>query len=56
MYFLAHRLFEFYRENKFVYLDLGPSTDEGQPNIGLCTFKEGLGCDVSSKYTFNYSF
>jgi len=48
--FLASRLFEFYRGEKFDFLDVGPSSENGIPNYGLCRFKESIGCGVGEKY------
>ena len=48
--FLASRLFDFYRREHFDYLDVGPSSENGIPNYGLCRFKESIGCRVSEKY------
>ena len=32
-------------------LDLGPATETGVPNYGLCVFKESLGAEPTLKYT-----
>ena len=43
------RLMEVY---DVVILDIGPSTENGIPNYGLCEFKESIGCSVTMKYSF----
>lgn len=53
MNFLAYKIFEYYKEKKFKYLDIGTSTENGVPNYGLCDFKSTIGCDVSSKFTLS---
>lgn len=50
--YLAYKLYEYYTDYGVKVLDIGPSTEEGIPNYGLCDFKESIGCRVSSKYTF----
>lgn len=52
MNYLAYKMYEFYVCSGIRVLDIGPSTEEGIPNYGLCDFKESIGCGVSSKYTF----
>ena len=47
--FLAYELIKFYKQQGFNYLDIGPSTEEGVPNYGLCDFKESIGCEWTSK-------
>lgn len=50
MNYLAYYLMDFYRDKGFKYLDIGPSTENGMPNFGLCDFKQSIGCDVSAKF------
>ncbi|WMX15213.1 hypothetical protein [Aureispira sp. CCB-E] len=50
MNYLSYNLFKYYK-NKVSVIDIGPSTEKGIPNHGLCEFKEGIGCSISSKYT-----
>lgn len=50
--YLAYKLTEYYQKKEFRYLDIGPSTENGIPNYGLCTFKSSIGCDISAKFTF----
>ena len=54
MNMVAYKTFEFYREAGFDFLDVGPSSVEGVPNAGLCSFKETIGCFVDLKYAFEY--
>lgn len=49
---LAYRIFQFYHEQGIKTLDIGPSTEEGLPNHGLCDFKDGIGCKASTKFSF----
>lgn len=48
--FISYNLIKYYKELEFEILDIGPSTEKGMPNYGLCSFKESLGCIQSSKY------
>lgn len=52
MNFLSYNLFCHYHKSGLKMLDIGPSTEEGIPNHGLCRFKENLGCEISLKHTF----
>ncbi len=52
MNYMAYRLYSYYLEKGIEFLDIGPSTENGVPNYGLCEFKESIGCEVASKYTF----
>lgn len=52
MNYIAYKLYEHYAEMGARVLDIGPSTEDGNPNYGLCRFKESIGCEVSSKITF----
>jgi len=57
MNILSYRIVEYYNYEKMIdYLDIGPSTEEGIPNFGLCSFKESIGCELSNKYTFEKNF
>lgn len=49
---LSFRIFEHYYRQGLRILDIGPSTEDGQPNFGLCDFKTSIGCDVSPKFVF----
>lgn len=50
MNFLAYELIKYYQARKIACIDIGPSTENGVPNFGLCSFKESIGCEVSAKY------
>lgn len=54
--YLAYELIKFYKKQNFKILDIGPSTEEGVPNFGLCTFKESIGCIPSAKFRYQRSF
>lgn len=51
MNFFTYKLFGYYYETKTKVLDIGPSTEHGVPNYGLCEFKENIGCELSLKHT-----
>lgn len=55
MNFMAYNILGYYYENRdsngLKYFDLGPASSEGIPALGLCDFKEGLGCTASAKVT-----
>ena len=52
MNFLAFSLFHIYHDKGLRILDIGPSTEYGIPNYGLCEFKENIGCSATLKYSF----
>ena len=52
MNFLAYKIFEFYKQQNYIVIDIGPSTENSVPNYGLCDFKESIGCDISLKLGF----
>lgn len=52
MNFLSYNIFKYYKQTNFKIIDIGPSTEDGKPNFGLCDFKEGIGCHCSSKNTY----
>ncbi|WP_290743840.1 hypothetical protein [Fibrobacter sp. UBA4309] len=54
MNMVAYKTFEFYREAGFDFLDVGPASVNGVPNVGLCSFKETVGCFVDLKYVFEF--
>lgn len=47
--FLAEQLAVYYADKGYDYLDIGPSTDHSEPNYGLISFKESIGCGIQSK-------
>ena len=50
--YLAYELINFYGERGFQYIDIGPSSEKGRPNYGLCDFKSSIGCDLNAKFSF----
>lgn len=54
MNFLAFKVFEYYEQFGIKHIDIGPSSENGIPNYGLCDFKEGIGCSITNKFTFKY--
>lgn len=56
MNFLSYKVFDFYKASKIEVLDIGPSTENSIPNFGLCEFKESIGCSLSTKLSFSYTF
>lgn len=51
MNLLAAEVTDLYKNLGFSVLDIGPSSSAGVPDVGLCTFKESLGCELSFKPT-----
>ena len=56
MDFLSYKLWEFYKNLGFDYIDLGISTESGIPNEGLLRFKETHEGISSLRYTFKYGY
>ncbi|MDC7278810.1 hypothetical protein NXH64_04750 [Butyrivibrio fibrisolvens] len=54
--FLAYCLVNYYTNEGATVIDIGPSSKYGEPNFGLCKFKESIGCDVSSKRHYSIVF
>ena len=52
MNFLSYKIFDFYKSRNVKVVDIGPSTESSVPNLGLCEFKESIGCSISQKLTF----
>lgn len=50
--FLAKHIYEYAAEEKFKILDIGISTLESEPNLGLMRYKWNLGCVAGNKVTF----
>jgi hypothetical protein len=38
--FIAFELFHLYKKRGFAFLDIGPSSEEGVPNTGLCSLRK----------------
>lgn len=51
--FLAYELFQYYKKLGYRYLDIGPSSERGEPNYGLCDFKASIGCHTDIKFTMS---
>lgn len=54
MNFLACKVFEYYKSIGIKHIDIGPSSENGIPNYGLCDFKESIGCSITNKFSFLY--
>lgn len=52
MNFLSSQLFAHYHTQGIAMVDIGPSTEDGIPNHGLCEFKESIGCQLDIKSMF----
>jgi hypothetical protein len=52
MNYLARGVFKYYRDKGIETIDLGTSSENGEPNLGLSNFKEIIGCTASTKFTF----
>ncbi len=52
MNFMAFHIFDHYQKAGKTFIDIGPSTEYSIPNFGLCDFKQAIGCETSSKITF----
>lgn len=52
MNFFTYKLFEYYYKTGLKILDIGPSTEYGIPNYGLCDFKTSIGCVPTPKFVF----
>lgn len=56
MNYLAYALIQYYGEQDIRYIDVGPSSEMGEPNYGLCDFKASIGCDVNAKFVFEKQY
>lgn len=54
MNYLSFKVFEFYKFNKIEIVDIGPSSENSIPNLGLCEFKESIGCRITPKLSFTH--
>lgn len=54
--FLAYELIQYYGQLGVEIIDIGKSTENSVPNIGLCDFKESIGCDISLSYTIGKNY
>lgn len=48
---LAYETFRYFAARGQRVLDIGPSSEEGVPSLGLCDFKASLGCSLTPKFT-----
>lgn len=55
MDFLFLNVFNHYKAKGYDFIDLGKSSTDGEPNIGLLRFKEIHNCTSSLRYTFSLS-
>jgi hypothetical protein len=55
MNFLSFKVFEYYHACGCRIVDIGPATESSQPNVGLCDFKQGIGCVTTLKLTLGHS-
>lgn len=46
---MAYYVMCFFAQRGFSIVDLGPASEDGVPALGLCNFKEGLGCELTPK-------
>ena len=53
---LVQEIYQYCQQNKIKILDLGISSQNGEKNAGLFTFKENLGCISSNKNTYQLSY
>lgn len=51
MNYLAYKVFEHYYRSGVDILDIGISTEDGEPNYGLCEFKENIGCVATTRFS-----
>ncbi len=52
MNYLALKLFNYYAQQGFEIVDIGPSSSQSIVSSGLSNFKESLGCETDIKFTF----
>jgi len=52
MNYMSYEIFNYYKNQNISIIDIGPSTENSIPNYGLCEFKESIGCDISTKLSF----
>jgi hypothetical protein len=56
MNYLSHYIVQYYRQAGEKYLHIGISTENSDPNYGLCEFKESIGCTITPKFSFEKFF
>lgn len=52
MRFLPYKVFEYFSSAGKMIVDVGPSSTDGIPSVGLCDFKEDVGCVLTPKTSF----
>lgn len=52
MNYLSYKIVEYYSNSGVKIIDIGPSTEFGVPNYGLCEFKESIGCSIALKHKY----
>ena len=53
MNLLSREVFAHYAASGFEIVDVGPASSDGVPDLGLCTFKESIGCRLTFKPHFS---
>lgn len=56
MNYLSFKVFEYYKNHDVEIIDIGPSSENSIPNLGLADFKESIGCDVTMKFSVKKTF
>jgi len=56
MNWLSYQVVTYYKQLGFSWLDIGPATENGVPNYGLCDFKQSIGCETSLKFTLTKKY
>jgi hypothetical protein len=56
MNWLSYQVVTYYKQLGFRWLDIGPATEKGVPNYGLCDFKQSIGCETSLKFTLTQKY
>lgn len=51
--YLAYELLKIYSAKGYEYLDIGPATEQGIADFGLCDFKDSIGCKRCLKIRMN---
>lgn len=53
MNYLAYKIFDYYKNSAVEIIDIGPSTESGIQNFGLCDYKQSIGCETALKFCFS---
>lgn len=54
--YLAYMLTKYYQDKNIKFIDIGPSTENSIPNVGLCDFKDSIGTKTCCKYLISRKF